>query len=242
MKKVGKLVAFNLTLVVLTIILFSKRGLGLGFEPRAGAMKFALSISLAFLGVALFFFVNYEIIIHEETLNFKMTDLTTVNNCILALKQCRKTDPAFRGEIDKTIEQLQILERRKNALTLLFRQNGVEESFEYLNKTAEKANFYVFANVKRIINKLIVFDNEEYDKNPESYNLEEYRGTIRDIIRDNDLILKEYSDMLMALSSIEVATTNHTQEIRDMTEALNKVLKGEQFASLEKEYKEKMEV
>ena len=236
MKKLYKLVGFTLAFGVIAVLLFSKWGLGLDFDPSKGAVSFALSIALALGGTALFIFVYYTVLTKKEEPTIKVMDLTTTENCISALEECKKTDPVFRREIEQAVEQLKILERRKIALNTLLRQNGEEERYQYLNETVQRANFYVFANIKRIINRFIVFDNEEFEKNPQSYDLREYQTTIREIIEDNATILKEYSDMLMALSSIGNTETAHPQEIRDMTNALNKVLNGEHFASLEKEY------
>lgn len=238
MKKTIKLAIFNTAFIILAILCFSHRGLGLNYNPNDGPLKFALSVSLSIFGIAIFFFANYIILTATERIGYKIDKLTTIDECIFALTKCKKTDPAFVGEIDSTINQLNILKRRKESLTILLEQNGVSESFNYLNDTANKANFFVFSNVKSIINRLIVFDNEEYDSNKQNYDISPHRIYIRNKLHDNENILKEYSSFLIAVSSINDIHHTNIDEIKDMTAALNHVLKGKQYADLEKKYSE----
>lgn len=238
MKKPIKIAAFNIAFVIIAILSFSNRGLGLSFDPSDGALSFAMSISLTFLGIALFFFVNYSLLTKKEKVDYKIKKLSTISDCITALEKCKHTDPAFLEEIKEAINQLQTLQRRTDNLTTLLEQNGVSENFASINKTSDKAKFFVFENVKRIINRLIVFDNEEYLAKGKSYDISQHRDYIRTILRDNDDILREYQNMLLAVSGIgDIHKTNIT-ELQIMTEALNRVLGGEQFASLEKKYSE----
>lgn len=243
MRRVIKLVAFNIAFMlgISALIYLSRRGIGLDFSLGAGPVKFAFSVTFSFWIVILFVGVNFRILMKDDMLTFKMEELTNTEKCIYALKKCRRTDPAFLKEIERTIEQLKLLERRKVALKTLLKQNDLEETFSYLNDTAERANYYVFANVKSVINKLIVFDNEEYKNHPENYDFEKYHDDIYRIVRDNDLILKEYLAMLNALSNISDVEKCHNEELSDVTKALNDVLKGEHFELLEQEYNKDME-
>lgn len=238
MKKNIKLAVFNIAFIIIAILSFSDRGLGLSFDPSDGALSFAMSISLAFFGIALFCFVNYALLTKKEKVDYKIKKLSTISDCIAALHKCMHTDPAFIEEIKEAIDQLQTLQRRTDSLATLLEQNGVSENFASINKTSDKAKFFVFENVKRIINRLIVFDNEEYLAKGENYDISEHRNYICTILRDNDDILREYQNMLLAVSGIgDIHHTNLT-ELQIMTEALNRVLGGKQFASLEKKYSE----
>ena len=226
MKKPIKLTIFNIAFIIIAILSFSKRGLGLGFDPSNGALRFALSVSLSIFGILIFFYGNYLILTKVEKIDYKIDKLSTIDDCINALIKCLKTDPSFSEEISRAIEQLKTLQRRKEALTTLLEQNGVSESFSYLNATGSKANFYVFSNIKKIINRLIVFDNEEYLSNESTYDIETHRSYISGILKDNDNILKEYNSLLLAVSSIGDANMTNLEEIQEMTAALNHVLKG----------------
>lgn len=238
MKRAIKLTFFNIAFVIIAILCFSKRGIGLSFDLSNGAFLFALTVGLSIIGIAIFFYGNYRILTKIEKVNLKIDKLTSIDECILALQKCKKTDPSFLSEISKAIEQLHTLKRRKESLTLLLEQNDVSESFNYLNQTADKANFFVFSNIKRIINRLIVFDNEEYKKNSTSYDIESHRIYIRGILNDNKSILDEYDSFLLAVSNIGDTTQTNIEEIKDMTAALNHVLKGKNFESLERKYSE----
>ena len=238
MKKPVKLAVFNIAFIIIAILSFSERGLGLSFDPSDGAFSFAMSISLTFLGVGLFGFVNYTLLTSKEKIDYKIKKLSTISDCITALEKCKQTDPIFFDEIKEAISQLQTLQRRTDNLATLLEQNGVSENFASINKTSDKAKFFVFENVKRIINRLIVFDNEDYISRGQSYDISEHKDYISTILRDNDDILHEYQNMLLAVSGVgDIHQTNLT-ELQIMTEALNRVLGGKQFASLEKKYSE----
>lgn len=226
MKRTIKLAIFNLCFVVVSILSISKRGLGLSFDLSQGALMLALSAATTFFGLSMFFYVNYLIITKEEKIKLKADSLTSIDECIYTLMKYEMSNSAFSKEISKAIEQLKTLKRRKESLTALLVQNGISDSFSYLNKIADKANFYVFSNVKKIINRLIVFDNEEYISNNLSCDIESHRKYINEILEDNNNILKKYSSLLVAVSSIGDTTKTNLNEIEDMTEALNQVLKG----------------
>lgn len=238
MKKTVKLAVFNIAFIIIAILSFSERGLGLSFDPSDGPFSFALSISLTLLGIGLFGFVNYTLLTNKEKVDYKIKSLSTISDCITALEKCKHTDPVFIEEIKEAISQLQTLQRRTDNLATLLEQNGVSENFASINKTSDKAKFFVFENVKRIINRLIVFDNEDYLAKGQSYDISEHKDYIRTILKDNDDILHEYQNMLLAVSGVgDIHQTNLT-ELQIMTEALNRVLGGKQFASLEKKYSE----
>lgn len=241
MRKPIKLILFNVAFICITPLCFSDKFLGLGFNPSNGAFKFALSISLAVFGIFMFFFGNYMIILSKDKINYKVDRLETIDDCIGALWQCIRTDPSFKAEITKAIEQLKVLQRRNDSLKALLEQNGITESFKYLNQTANKAEFFAFSNVKSIINRLIVFDNKEYLSNPDSVDISVHRDFINEKLNSNQTILKEYSDLLLALSAIGDTHHMNIDEIRDMTEALNKVLKRDEFKPLESSYHETQE-
>lgn len=236
MRKPVKLVIFNLAFIIISILFYSDKLIGLGFDPGLGAFKFALSIALALFGVIMFFFGNYMICIIPDKVSYKLDKLETMEDCIGALYQCLRTDPAFKKEIQKAIEQLNTLKRRQQSLNALLEQNGVSENFRSLHQTAHKAEFYALTNVKSIISRLIVFDNKEYISDPDNVDITSHSKFINEKLESTQLILKEYSELLLAVSAI--GDTHHVDinEIRDMTEALNRVLKRDEFKPFEREY------
>ncbi len=234
MRKSVKLVIFNVAFIIISILCFSDHLLGLGFDPGLGAPKFAFSIILAIFGTIMFLFGNYMIITMPDKINYKIENLESIDDCIGALYYFMRTDHSFKTEISKTIEQLKTLQRRKASLMLLLDQNGVSENFKSLHQTAHKAEFFAMNNAKNIISRLIVFDNKEYDSDPANVDIESHKKYICEKIESTQLILKEYSELLVAFTAI--GDTHHVDldEIRDMTEALNRVLKKDEFN--EKEY------
>lgn len=238
MRKPIKLAIFNVAILIVAFLLYSNIGVGLGFDPGLGAVKFALSIAVAIFGIIMFFFGNYMIIILPDNINYKIDKLETISDCIGALYQCLQTDPAFETEIKKAIDQLKTLQRRKDSLTDLLEQNGVSENFRSLHQTAHKAEFYALGNAKSIISRLIAFDNKEYISDPQNTDIESHRNFIAEKLESTQLILKEYSDLLIAVTAIGDTHKVDLEDIRDMTKALNIVLKRDEFKPFEKTYPE----
>lgn len=225
MRKIVKLMIFNLALVIIFILCFSNKGIGLGFDlGLVGAFKFALSISLTFFGISIFGFVNYKILTTPTKVMYKIDKLETIEDCIMALNQCTKTDPSFKNEISKAIEQLKTLNRRKDSLTELLQHNDILKDFNFLNKISNDAEIYVFSNVKRIINRLIAFDNQEYLSNQETYDISSHKNYIDNALENNKNILDEYSKLLIDVSNICDEGQPDIDEIRNMTEKLNSAL------------------
>lgn len=231
MKKL-KLALFNGIMALVAILCFSDRGIGLSFAPSNGALIFAGTIAISFFWIAIFLFGNYTILIQRESSNPKIGKLSTVEDCMSALNQCKKTDPSFIEEIEQAIEQLKSLQRRRDSLQMLLHLNDVSESFDYLNNTANVADKYVISNIKSIINRLIAFDNEEYLQNKEKSDISSHKAYIRGILEENKKVLKEYSSMIEAVSKIGDQNIN-LSNIKSMTAALNKVIKGKNFDSLD---------
>lgn len=236
MRKSIKLVIFNVAFVLISILFFSDKGLGFGFDPGLGAFKFALSISLTLFGVLMFFLGNYMLITLPDKVDYKIDKLESTDDCIGALYQCIRTDPAFKSEITKAIEQLETLKRRRESLMTLLEQNGVSENFRSLHQTARQAEFYAICNVKSIISRLIVFDNKEYISDPSNVDINSHRDFINGKLESTQMLLKEYSDLLLAVTAIGDTHHVNLEDIRDMTEALNIVLKREEFKPFERAY------
>lgn len=236
MRKLVKLVIFNLAFIIISILCFSDKVGGLGFDPGLGPFKFALSITLILFGTIMFFLGNWMIFILPDKINYKFDKLETIDDCIGVLYQCFRTDPAFKTEIQRSIEQLETLKRRKTSLLTLLEQNGVSENFRSLHQTAHKAEFYAVNNTKAIISRLIVFDNKEYISDPDNVDIKSHREFINEKLESTQLILKEYSDLLVAVTAI--GDTHHVdiEDIRNMTKALNKVLKRDEFRPFERIY------
>lgn len=226
MRKLTKLALFNVPFVVIVILSM--------MAISSGPAK----ILFAVFGVAVFFIVNGIILILPDKVKYQIDKLDTIEDCIGALRECLKTNPSFSDEISKAIEQLETLKRKCEALTLLLTQNSVADTFKSVLQTAKKAEFYVFSNVQNIITRLIAFDNQEYLKNPDSIDIESHKTYINEKLESNKLILKEYSDMLLALSAISETQVIDISEFTEMTAALNSVLKRDEFKSIEKKYLE----
>jgi len=235
MKKVIKLTLFNLAILALLILGFYKRGLGLSFNPSLGAGKFGFSLFFTTFIILFFLYGNYKIFTKKEKFTAKnLSSLTSINDFIDALEKFKKTTPSFETEISKAISQLEILNRRHTSLQNLLEYNNIVESFGFLNDSAKTAEQYVFENMKKIINRLIIFDNQEYIENENSSNFQNHMKVINKIIDETDEKLKEYQDLLIALSKTRDKKQSKVDDIQRMIRSLNSVSKGEETTTIEK--------
>lgn len=232
MRKLTKLAIFNLVFAIIAILL----KITIGFDSGPAKMLFII------FEVAVFFIGNGIIFIFSEKVSYQIDKLSTIQDCIGALNQCMKANPSFEVEISKAIDQLETLERKAEALKLLLSQNSIENSFTTVLQTAKKAEFFAFSNVQNIIIRLITFDNKEYLENPSAIDIKPYKIFINEKLESNNLILKEYSDMLLALSAINETQVIDISEITEMTTALNSVLKRDEFKTIDEKYRKESSV
>ena len=233
-KPIFKLCAFNVVFIIIAILCFSTRILGFDLG-NDGAFKFALSIALSIFGVGLFLFINYNLLMEKNKEPPKLENLSTPNACIQELEKYLRTDPAFSVEIHETIAQVRTLERKGNALEALLKQNQASESFNYLKETIAQANTYVFNNVNRIITRLIVFDNIQYEQD-QCYEIDSHKKYVHSVIEDNRTIITELDNLLIAISSVADSERTNLDSIRSMTEALDTVLKENPFEDSEETF------
>lgn len=226
MRKLTKIAIFNVLFIIITILL----------KMVIGTVSGPSKILYIILEVAVLLLGNGLIFILPEKVSYQIDKLSTIKDCIGALNQCMKANPSFEDEISKAIDQLETLERKAEALMLLLSQNSVADTFTTVVQTAKKAEFFAFSNVQSIIIRLLTFDNQEYLENPKAIDIKPYKTFINEKLESNNLILKEYSEMLLALSAISETQVIDISEMTEMTTALNSVLKRDEFKVIEEKY------
>lgn len=217
-KRIGTIMFFNLGFIIAAIAFFSQKGLNLGFSLSLGAFKFALSVAIAVVGILLFFIINYKLL-SSDVESMKINDTNSINKCISQLKQAKKNNSAFIGEIDKAIKYLNTLERREKSLTQLLETNKLTDLYD-LKQTAQSANAFIFNRVNIILNSLLVFDNIEYNDSQNEELINPHKAEINKALSEIRKALIDYNNMLLAITSyIKESTNIDTTEIQAMTEA-----------------------
>lgn len=145
------------------------------------------------------------------------------------LKCTTKEGDYFYHAITDAIGQLESLEQRNAAINKVLFDNANVESI--ISSTVTQIQYFVLSNMKIIAARLIIFDNEEYKRSPDSFDIKPYL-IINDKLKDNSKILKAYSDLLIAISNITVSNREtDLSEITALTNAINSVFNKQSESS-----------
>lgn len=238
-KQIIKLVGLNLGIAVLNVIIFS-RGI---LDIRIGSSTFesALGITLIIMSIGIFAIGNYKILIEKEE-KIKSNEIKTSFDCINGLQQ-NKGKKTFTKDISILLEQVYRIEKKKELITeiLLQKFNSAEMSFSKFQEVIIEVEHLFYLNIKSVINKLNIFDEEDYEDIEEEsgqgnlskdlieekmriYN--EYINFVRDSIEDNEQILLKLDKLLLELSkfdSLEDGELENMSAMKEIDDLINKI-------------------
>lgn len=246
-----KLLVFNLLLAVVDIILFSKGLVGLSVTSEETIVQ-ALSITLIFINVILFFYVNYKLL--NKSNHYNISSFSEYKDFIEALNGYRNKK-LFLGEINETVDQIERFSRKKNSLNMLLIQNfGEDSNLDSINFAISKAERALQANVKSILNGLAIFDQREYERisvqrpglevDKEKYHLiMDNVAYVRNMIKSNEGILLEIDKLMKEISRINDSDApNDLSSIRDLISSMESLHsnKNDDLDNLKKKYEEEI--
>lgn len=234
--KVYKLAALNLFIVVINVILLSDGLVGLSvFNPD---LKIKLmTAGLYFLDVIIFVFGNYMILNKKpRQTKYDEAKLVTTKDFIQRLEQCRSKQE-FRDEAETTIKQISRLQQKIETLNLILSQHFTEGTLTYqkFSNTIYGIQQLYFSNVKKMIGRIVIFNQEEYN-HKDDVELDEASKKVRNqIFREHidyvESMVKKGEDILIKLDNLileisKLDDTNATdlndlstvQEINDLIE------------------------
>lgn len=163
-KKIAKLAGLNTGIVATNVVLFSK-GL-LGFSVLSGNIPIAAaSAAVIALSVAAFGYGNYKILSSPESIQvYDREKLADKHDYHTALDE-QKWKRMFEEDIELAKSQLDRLEQKKSTLTMLLQQkfSPTEMSYAKFSQVISDTAELIYANVQSVINRLIIFDYNEYE-------------------------------------------------------------------------------
>lgn len=254
-KVICKIILLNAVLCIADVILFSKGFVGLSVHADNTFLQ-ALSITLIVVSVVMFFYYNYvwinELIKGKNVYN--VTDLDTVEEFIDAISGYEEKT-VFREEIATVIEQIKRLERKRESLTTVLCQkfNDCGE-LGVLDVVTDVTNA-MWSNIRRILNRLSIFDQEEYLRLQranisredevlyEKWNLVQGHITyIKNLVRQNENVLLQFDKLITEVSKMgDDLNENDLQRIKDSVIAMEKMNQEteDEMDSLCRKYDEK---
>ncbi len=238
-KKILKLACLNIVIIVLDIALFSPGFLGIRLNG-ADALSTAIGGTAIFVSLAAFVYGNYKLLAQKDK-TLQARDINNLDDCVLALKQSygKKT---FDPSITTVLDQIDRLRKKKERIREFLQQKFrvVDTGFEKFNETITDVEYVFYTNIKGVINKINVFDEEEYEKVKNNggsgglspkyvvsqqsiYN--EYITFVKNALDANEEILLKMDALLLEISSFdsfEASEIENMKEIREMDQLIKK--------------------
>lgn len=216
-KQILKLVGLNLSIVLINIILFSRGFIGISFNS---AFTTALGITVIIMSIAAFIFGNYNLLFKSPKIKlYKAAELTNPKDYIDALEE-RGDKKVFATAIDTSIEQIGRLQQKQNALDTILKEYFAdgEITFAKFQSVISATKDLFFNNVKKMINRITIFDYSEYlylksqlngdlyeikNQNPKAEIYIEHIEYVKKIITDNEDILTKFDELLLEISKLD---------------------------------------
>lgn len=213
-KIIVQLCGLNLGLCFGNVILFSKGLLGFSVSSENPIIA-AASITIIIMSILIFCYGNYSLLKSPPVnYSFCVEELEQPQEFIEALESCRDKT-ALIMQIDSAIHQIQRLERQRETLNgVLFQKfKEVQGDLYGFEQVVEETKEHLYENIKRMLLRLIIFDQMEYDKlrvqNLEEMALKaryqmyaEHISYVKAIISRNEAILLEFDRLLTEASKM----------------------------------------
>ncbi len=218
-----KLICLNLGIALLNVILFSKGLVGLSFA--GGALQAALSVTAVVMSLVAFSWGNYTLLFSEKkeplVLLLKGSELTKPADYVDSLAE-KRGKGVFDEEINTAIEQIGRMEDKDRALDSILEQffTPQEMTFTRFQNAINSVQAIFFNNVKKMINRMVIFDYKDYSKILEKikesgystvsrsvdtqlsiYN--EHINYVRGLVSMNEDILIKMDSLLLEISKLD---------------------------------------
>ncbi len=190
-----KIICLNIGIALLNVIMFSKGLVGLTFA--GGALMAALAATVIAVSAMAFLYGNYTLLFSETpqpTVKFlKGNELSRPREYIDALEE-KKGNGVFDEEITVAIEQILRMEGKDRALDSILEQffTPQEMTFTRFQNAINSVQALFYNNVKKMINRLIIFDYKDYKKLTEK--IKESKSETGVVSRSVDAQMKIYQE------------------------------------------------
>ncbi|MGL5087785.1 MAG: hypothetical protein ACRC68_19070 [Clostridium sp.] len=231
-EKIIKIVGLNILIAIINVILFSPGLVGIKIGGTS-VFKTALGATVIIMSIMIFIFGNYKLLIKKE-MKIKTDEIETLIDCINSLQQ-NQWKKTFAKDIVMILKQIQRMEKKKEVIkdVLLQKFNSTEMTYLKFEGVILDIDKLLFINIKSVVNKLNIFDEEDYEnlrkdisKNELSkefintkmsiYN--EYIAFIKDSIEDNEQILLKLDKLLLELSQFNSLGNGEIENMSAMKE------------------------
>lgn len=251
--QIKKLFVFNVGLIALELIVFSDQALGLSITGES-TIQAALGITIIIMSIGIFLYGNYSLLTTPKVQTaYILEELREPKEYIEALESYRYKQ-ALSEQIDFAVGQIHRLKRKKESLDAVLFQNYKEnvDDIDGLKRVVDDTNSLLFENVKKILSRMSIFDDQEYmrlrntmsqsqvlSSRIQIYN--QHISYIKALLDQNESILLEFDNLLIEVSKLGEQRDEESEEelssLRDIVTALKQFKNGtSEIEELEKKY------
>ncbi|MBR4201908.1 MAG: hypothetical protein IKQ91_11695 [Oscillospiraceae bacterium] len=142
--------------------------------------------------------------------------LKDADDYIKAFNAWLNEDTPFEEYIKMAVKQLESLKRKQKALRAVLDDS---KDSPFLT-TANEVDSYILANCKRILNRVMIYDQGE----PHKYNM--HVAYLQEILGENAHVLSDFENLILEVSQIGDDATAATPCLNELTNALRSVRKS----------------
>ncbi len=213
-KQLVQLAILNCIIIVVNVAAFSEGLLHWSLSSTNAAER-AGAITLVFASAVTFLYGNYRLLtVKKSVRDYNMDEFRTPEEYVEALEGYKSSDATFIVEINATIEQIERMDRKSKALNDFLVKNYREDVDDMyaLKRLVEDARDLLYENVKRMMNRMLVFDQEEYVRLEKVALDNDTRKAkwawfsqcicyVKQIVENNEKILLEFDNLLLEVSN-----------------------------------------
>ena len=239
-KRISSLLGLNIAIVMLNIIIFSPGLFNIKID-FINIFQTSIGITIIIMSFIIFIIGNYKILIKEDN-EIDISKLDDSEDYIEALKD-NSSKRVFSKDIDILLEQIERMDKKQEKIDDILLQKFTVNEMSYIKfkKTITEVRDVFYINIKSVINKINIFDEQEYEKIKKDIKngklngkieeqkkdmFDEYIFFVKDSIEDNEEILLKLDKFLFELSkfnSLEDGELENMSAIKDVDELINKI-------------------
>ena len=239
-KRISSLLGLNIAIVMLNIIIFSPGLFNIKID-FINIFQTSIGITIIIMSFIIFIIGNYKILIKEDN-EIDISKLDDSEDYIEALKE-NSSKRVFSKDIDILLEQIERMDKKQEKIDDILLQKFTVNEMSYIKfkKTITEVRDVFYINIKSVINKINIFDEQEYEKIKKDIKngklngkieeqkkdmFDEYIFCVKDSIEDNEEILLKLDKFLFELSkfnSLEDGELENMSAIKDVDELINKI-------------------
>ncbi len=219
------------------------------------------TLGVIILSVLVFFYGNYKLLTSissnpKQKYDYVLEDIDTAKECIDALNKIRKD--CFEKEIELAKDQVERLGRKQEAMRqILFQKcEASQDDMLGMKKVVEEAEMLLYDNVKRMLSRMAIFDEEGYRKlMQQSYGGQlattqerkaiyyEHFAYVKQQLDKNESILIQYDYLLTEISKMGDEDSQESDRMAHMKDVVNgmkqmNVRDEDNLEELEKKYQQ----